>query len=641
MKADRMKSGRIALVAALAFAGIRPAPAQAPPAPAAPADGGARAEAAPGAELRLHDVRRLFLRSIDAYGPDIEFGGTVPAMISGATFTMDEPHTLCIDESRIQLLITDNIAPGTWEDAGNSYSLAPTHRLFIRHTPDVHEQVDRLISHLLSLREHQIVVEGTAALVEDALLDAWRAGGSAPAALPDAAAKDLDAALETGRRASLVSFFRCVARNGQRVSLSDVTGRSYVRSYERQVKNADGTAIPRDGHLALGTVMAACPLTRGDRILCGVRFMRQTGTLPIPSFETGVPGLGPVGLPEVSYTNVGAMVAGRSGETLLVARLAAPDPKAAADAPARSLCFFVRPTLVPVQPVPAPGTGGPLRTRLVDVSALTHGSYWLRAKEFDDSDEVPDPSAHSIEDLFNAIQRDIEPGTWEKPEVPLDYNSGFLVVRRTPAVADQVVKWIERQAPRHFRRIAVRADLLMADRAALRSLLEKHPGLDGASVTLDAEEAARLAGGDGKRNGIAHLDSADLAGVSGQYLNLKRVERFAYVMGYSAGAPPAPALPDVGVMTDGFILQFVPALSDDGKTVRSWIQFYGSRPAPSAPVRDESGRRIRRPAAEEARWRREIVAAAGAPVLVDVGLKATVGGEPQRLLLLVRFTPVP
>jgi hypothetical protein len=187
----------------------------------------------------------------------------------------------------------------------------------------------------------------------------------------------------------------------------------------------------------------------------------------------------------------------------------------------------------------------------------------------------------------------------------------------------------------------VRADLLLADRATLQSLLVKHPGLDGASVPLDAEEASRLAGGDAGRSGITRLDSADWVGVSGQYLNLKRVGRFAYVKGYSADVPPTPALPDVKVMTDGFTLQFMPALSDDGKTIRSRIQFHGSRPGPSAPEKDESGRWVRRPAVAEARWNREIVAAAGAPVLVDGGLKATVDGEPQRLLLLVRFTPGP
>jgi len=272
---------------------------------------------------------------------------------------------------------------------------------------------------------------------------------------------------------------------------------------------------------------------------------------------------------------------------------------------------------------------------------LTHESGWLRTLEFKKQEEDAGSSIVPMEGVMDLIKRDVAPETWKAPGGSLEYRDGFLVVRQTPPVVDHVVKWVEQQAPRHFRRIAMRADLLMADRGTLQALLEKHPGLKGSSVPVDAEEATSLLGRADKQSGVTRLDSADVVGVSGQYLTLKRVDRFAYVKGYTTGDLAAPPLPEVDVMTDGFVLECFPALSDDGKTVRAHLKFYGSRPGPSAPEKDESGRRVRRPVAAEAKWSREVTAAGGAASLVDGGLTATVDGEPRRLLLLVRFQPVP
>jgi hypothetical protein len=619
-----MKINRIVPVAALALAVFRPAPAQETP----PAPGNAASRNAATQEIvtRIHDAGCLLAPIRDHFSASIEYP-------LNQEFTTCDPQTPPIGMGLLENLVNRCIAEGTWEDKRHEISIGPAGRLLVRHTPDVHDKVDRLIARLQTLHGQTTGVEGTAALVEDALLDEWRGGSPVLYSLSDAAVKSLHEALAGGRRASPVGSFRCTALN-RWTGVSDHSTRPYVRTYVHGKAPAAGTAVPDTDDLRLGISIDTLSLSHGDRILCDVHFRRQTGTLPVPAFETGVPGLGPIGLPETSFVAAGTVVAGRSGETLLVARMAAPDPKAAAGASARSLCFFVRPTMPPPRPVPTIDTEGPLQVRLVDIRALADASMppWTRELDGEDPEFVGDVPA-----MMEAIRNEIAPASWESPGVTLGDCGGFLVVRQTPAVADQVVQWVERRAPLRFRRIAMRADLLMADRGTFQALLAKHPGLGRASAAVDAEELARLTVG----NGVTRLDSADVVGVSGQYMTLKRVDRFACVKGYTAGNPDAPALPDVEVMTDGFALRFKPELSEDGKTVLFRLQFYGSRASPPVSARDEAGRPVRQSSAVEASWAQEYMTAAGTTTLIDGGLNATVDGEPRRLLLLVRFTPVP
>jgi len=518
--------------------------------------------------------------------------------------------------------------------------LDPNQRIVVRHVPEAQARVAALNAHLHGLVQQQVLVEGTLAVVEDALLDAWRVDASGTLKQPDALGRLLAEASARGERATCVSVFRTSGRIGERTSASDLATTGYVRSYE--CASGARVAVPDIGCLRFGAVMEVRPVSWGDRILCDVRFTRQTGTQPVPTFETGVPGVGPVGLPETSFTAVGTTVAARNGEMRLAGRVPLPDPKAAAGAPARSLCFFVRPTLVPAKSVPLPDAGDLLRLRLVDVRAMTHRSGRLDTRELEGQEEATKQAAVATGSILESIKRDIAPGTWEADGVRLDLAKSFVVVRQTPAVVDQVVAWVDRQASRHFRGIAMRADLLMAGPGVLQALLRKHPGLDGGAAAMIDEESSLLMADADKRNGVSRLGSADLTGVCGQPLALKRMERFAFVKGYAAGDPAATSLPEVDVASDGFVLECSPELSDDGKTVNAGLRFYASRLGTPAPVvLDGSGRRTRNPERSEAKWNRGISSAVGAPVLVDGGLKATIDGEPRRLLLLVRFTPVP
>ena len=122
----------------------------------------------------------------------------------------------------------------------------------------------------------------------------------------------------------------------------------------------------------MGAVLDVCPRFARGTLACGIRFSHHTAPLPLPVFDTGVPGMGSLQFPETTYSCVETSVTGTDGQTLLAGRIGVADPKAPAGPP-RSICFLVRPALVPLEAVPTPASEEKRQVRIYDVGILTTG----------------------------------------------------------------------------------------------------------------------------------------------------------------------------------------------------------------------------------------------------------------------------
>jgi hypothetical protein len=249
---------------------------------------------------------------------------------------LEEPIRFGNPELLIEL-VKANIAEDSWSDKRTTIA-AVGEELIVVQTPESHAKIAQLIATLRRETEIQIAVEGTVALVENTLLDELRLSAPHPAALTDAAWKALAEALAKGERAATLCTLHLTARNGQLVSHPVLSQHHYIKDYDVEASKEAVAMDPRIGCLQLGDVLAVRPMFARGHLACDVRFSRHAGTIPIPRFETGLPGMGPLELPETDLSVVGTTVAGKDGQTLLVGRVGVADPKAPGAAPARSLC---------------------------------------------------------------------------------------------------------------------------------------------------------------------------------------------------------------------------------------------------------------------------------------------------------------
>ncbi len=636
---------RAAALAALALAAALPASAQ-PQAPNAPA------KLAPGFEQRVYDLAVFMERIADQPGPVL--GQSPPAAalggMMGATFTLEEPRSPGGGAEVLIELIRTNIAEDSWTDKRVSIQ-AMGEELIVVQTPAVHAKIAQLVAFLRRQTELQIAVEGTVAKVENALLDELRAGAPSPAALSDEAAKALREALAKGERASSLRTVRATARNGQRISLTALTQHGYIQDYDIEVTTAAAACDPIIGYLHLGAVLDIRPLFTRGHLACEVRFSHQTGALPIPSFETGVTGMGRLQLPETALSETQTTVAARDGQTLLVGRIGLADPTD--PAAATSLCFFIRPTLVPIEDVPAPASEEKRQMRIFDVGLLT-----AQVRDFpgpglqlvpecgaaimaeDGGREVVSPEA-----LIEAIRHNIAAESWDNTRNSIGVNEGLLYVRQTPDVLDAVKAYLDDLASRRWRMIATRTEVLAVDDTGLRDLQARYPSVAAGVMRLDATEAAGILARAAKGDGLALAASGELAGMNRQRVHVCRANQLAYVRDYDIELASMIAVhdPQVDLVEDGFVMDCRPVLTGDGKTIHAEVRFSYSRldrPVPLEAVNDK-GIRIHRPSVSIARWRTAVVAEAGAWYLLGGGGPVTVGGAERHLLAIVRFVPAP
>jgi len=603
----------------------------------------------------VYDLSVFMERVNDCPGPDIELRSLSDVKGGLAGGTLAEPMMAGGDPEILINLIRTNIAEDTWSDKRTSIE-AVGEELVVIQTPEVHAKIAGMIAYLRRQTELQIAVEGTVAWVEDALLDELRAGAPGPVALTDTAAKALREALANGERATLVRVSRAAARNGQRVHFAALTLHHYVPDYDIAVTSGAMACDPITSYLQLGAVLDVRPRFARGTLACEIRFSHHTAPLPLPAFDTGIPGMGPLQLPETTFSCVETSVTGTDGQTRLAGRIGAEDPKAPA-APARSLCFFVRLALVPLEAVPAPASEEKRQVRIYDIGILTTGLRDFCAPSLSIPPNVgafilAEESTREIvspETLVEAIRHNVAPESWENTRNLIETHEHILYVRQTPDVLDAIGTYLDGLAARRWRMIATRADVLAADEAGARALLEQYPSLAAGTMKLSAAEAGDLLARAAKGDGIARLASGEVAGMNRQRVNVRQTGQLAYVNDYDIKLATLVAVPDpqVDIAQEGVILECRPILTGDGKTVHAELSFTVAQiERPVAVERvdragDGKGIRSHRPARSLTRWRTSVVANAGDYYLVGGGGPVKIGGAEKTLFAIVRLAPAP
>jgi hypothetical protein len=632
--------------------------------------------AAPRFVQRVYDLATLLAPVVHQLRTSID-----PWPGSSHYYTLTEPLGRLNSIEQILSLIKTNVAEDTWNDPRTMIEVAGGDLLVVQ-TSEVHAQLDRLIAYLSRVVETQVAVDGTIALVDDALLEEWRVGAGSPAVLADAAAKSMSEALEKGERARRIQSLRAVARIGQRVFALAAAQKHFVYDYDVETASGAAAMAPQRGSLLLGAMLDICPLRTRGHLACDVRFSHQEAPVPIPRFETGIAGMGPLELPETAASLVHTTVLGKDGQTLLAGRVAVADPAAPRGAPARSICFFVRMSRVPAKEAEAPAGNEKRQVRLFDVGLLIEElpNYYggnlgfgpvQQGNDYRDYDEVfvcgtccqmsnsspsdpyrdpPDyqefiePRGIAPEKLVRSIRKRIEPDTWEDPRNAIDMRGRFLYVRQVPAALDAVGKCLDEIAARRFRMIVTRVDLLAVDAAAYRAFRETYPALGAGSMRLEPSAAADILARAAKGDGLTLAASGEVAGLSRQLVYVKRAFYQFQVSGYNAVKAALVAChdPEVSLLCDGAIVSCRPALEEDGTTIHAELRLDFARfDRPIAVGQaNEKGLRIHLPALSKAPLQATLVAPAGEPMLVGLGGPVRLDGAEKYLLAIVRLTPV-
>jgi hypothetical protein len=654
--------------AVVAIAGIVSTPAFAQPDRAPSVEAAQRA--APRYEQRVYDLATLLARVPDYPGPNLDPRFPwVAGGVAGAAFTLDEPHAAFASADLLIALIKTNIAEDSWSDQRTSIEAAGE-ELVVVQTPEVHAKITHLIASLRRTTETQIVVDGTLALVEDALLDECRTGATNPAALSDTGARALAEAMDKGERATRIQSLRAVARNGQRVHVPLIDQRAYAASYDVTAAAGAAAMAPRVGYLMTGTVLDVRPLFTRGRLACEVRFDRHDPTLPIQTFETGIAGMSPIELRDVVQTVVNTTVTGTPGRTVLAGRVEVADPKAPRGTPAHSLCFFIRPSLAPapdVQPLASEEKRqmrifdtGILTSPLRDFAGMRFGIDMMNVKDVEVStgafaldpppggsrapfEAIQERDVMAPETLVRSIRHNVAPETWSNIRNTIAVKGGLLCVRQTAEVLDAVGIYLDKIAARRWQMVVTRADLLGTDAAAYRAIREKYPRLGAGATRLEAAEAAELMARAAKGDGLARVASGEVAGMNRQRVHITRAGYQDFVGSYAIISAPLITLyvPETYIVFDGALVECRPVLGEDRKTVHANLRIDFARLArPIAVARaNDKGLRVHRPSLAEAPLETSLVAPAGEPMLVGLGGPVRLAGAEKYLLAIVRLTP--
>jgi hypothetical protein len=641
-------------VAAMALAGIAsmPAVAQSDRAPA----GEAAQRAAPRFEQRVYDLATLLAPVWDHPGPTIDLrhpvAKTEEAVGETPRFEKSDSPFLPFTHKLIDWIKT-SIAEESWGDQRTSIEIEDEDLVVIQ-TPEVHAKIAQWIASWRRTMQIQVVVDGTLALVEDALLDACRAGAVNPAALTESGAKALAEAIEKGERAKRVQSLRVVARNGQRIASQALRRHRYIGDYDAEATAGAVAMIPQINQLVLGAVLEVLPSCSRGRLTCQVCFTHQESPVPIPSFATGSALMGPLGLPEATLTRVETTVSGQDGQTLLAGRVAVADPAAPRGVPARSLCFFIRPTRVPANDLQPPPSDAKRQMRFFDIDILSArrrdfpGAYFKAHPDTSSVTVEGEPDIHEIvapETLIQSIRRAVAPETWENDRRTIGAEGRRLYAVQAPDVLDAIGRHLDEIAARRWRVVMTRADLLAADEAEYRAMRGTHPQLDSGAVRLERAEAEALLARAATGAGLTRAASGEVAGMNRQRVHIAHTVHASYVRNYTVSGASLAAVhdPQVDVAVEGLIVDCRPILGRNRETVHAQLRVDFvrlDRPIETRRV-NEQGLLFHVPSLSIARvCQASLVAPAGEPMLVGLGGPVRLGGGEKHLLAIVRLTPV-
>ncbi|MEK7466923.1 MAG: hypothetical protein AAB074_05855 [Planctomycetota bacterium] len=540
----------------------------------------ARAQEEPERISRAYDIRFLTQEVENFKGPAV--GLDEVAGGDGAYGSEDENGPAPVTGEFLVAAITTNFDEDSWSDERNTLQY-DSGVLYVTQTKENHEKIQKYIDMLRRRFSRRIIVEAEVLLLAP---EAFAASGALPGLLTAEQDKALHDAAADPARGRLLTLLRAVAMNGQRVFAADLSEKSYVRDYDVEIAQDQAIADPCQGNLVTGAVLDVRPILANDlgTVLMDTRFKlaRPRGIAP---FDPATATLGTLELPSHDVLRTRTTLSIPLGRSVLLCAGPIAGEKDWLGA------VLLRPTLTGQSGTDETASTEKRQMRMFDVSSLTAGvkDFPGPSLEMSGGYDGADPSTSfsppqdegsslSPEQLIEAIQDNVAPESWKNARNRLSIMGDQIVVVQSPAVLEEIAKFIAVAAPARNRIIGVETVFVAMDDAAWNARRASLSGASPAEEGLKDLLAAALKGG-----GTRILTSARGVCMSDQRFHVWAGGEFAYVQDYDVEIAEKAAASDpvIGLLTTGCVLDIRPTLAGDGKRLHLELRpAYNASPGP-------------------------------------------------------------
>ena len=237
--------------------------------------------------LHFYDVSSLTMKITHHRGPELGFGalgvgsGSDMGAIGIGTSGGEEEGT-AIPGDDLKLLISQTVAPGTWDTPPNAIEYQ-SGSLIVQHTQAVQDQVKSFLNVIRNRVCRNVIVEAEVLELAPGVLDS-----PAGKVLTDDQLKALDAAAADPARGRRVASLRACGLNTQRFHATALGRESYVRDFDIEIGDKQSIADPIVGSLATGYALGVQPVLSPDSSLVILTAAREA-EIRVESLRWAVP----------------------------------------------------------------------------------------------------------------------------------------------------------------------------------------------------------------------------------------------------------------------------------------------------------------------------------------------------------------
>jgi len=595
--------------------------------------------------LHIYDVTTLTVKIVNFKGPPVGF--TASGLGDGSDFggigigvTGGEEEGTAIPGEDLKLLISQSVAPGTWDTPPNSIEYQDG-SLIVRHTPEAQAGVKAFLAVIRSHMLRTVVVEAEVLDLAPGVLDI-----PAGVVLTEEQVKAVDAAVTDPAKGRRVASLRACGLNTQRFHAAALNQESYLRDSDIEIAERQAIADPVIGTRSTGYVIDVRPTLSPDASLVFLTVRFDAGEpLAMRTFEPGGKALGILEQPDenVSRTRTNLVVpAGR------MALLSSSSFNGAQ--PGWTQVVLLRPGVQADTSLPFPDSKERLQVRLFDTRFILcdagdfPGPRLGALIETDDSVgagvtfESPDAEQGvtiGADQIENMIKRSIAPGSWNDASLALSGNRELFVFQ-SPENLKLVEGFLKRLTSERARLVSVDSWVLAMDDASWR---DRRAALSGeiADATWTDLLAAAARGG-----AVRTVGTARAAGLNGTRFHTARGTVRAALFDYDVEiAQSASAYdPVMSVVAEGISLDVTPSSVGDGGQVQLDL-----RPTTvlagelrSVSLQDK-GVQVQAVELADFGVRTQVLVDAGRPTLVGVATRPK-GAGTEVLVLFVKATVI-
>ncbi|MCE9584548.1 MAG: hypothetical protein K8T20_18825 [Planctomycetes bacterium] len=598
--------------------------------------------------MHIYDVSSLTLKITNFKGVPVGFDamgvsndGDMGAI--GIGTSGGEEEGTAIPGEDLKIMISQNVAPGTWDAAQHSIDYR-NGTIVVIHTQAVQDQVKKFLDVMRSRNLRNVVIEAEVFELAPGTLDA-----PAGTVLTDEQIKAVDAAAADPAKGRHLASLRACGLNTQHFNAAALSQETYLRDFDVEIAQNQAIADPVTGVLSAGFVLDVLPTISPDAslVLLQASFY-SSEALPMRTFLPGGTYLGTLEEPDQAASRTRTSLVIPVGKSTLLSSAAYEG-----SANGWSQVVLVRATVAGEAPLPYPKSGKATETRLFDTRAVL-----FRPQDFPgprlggihpgsqgDSGPsttfIPPESEESLlvspEALEVMIKQNVFPESWVEREgevhISVTGNRELLVVQ-TPEALDQIEALLGRLMIERSRVVSVDAWVLALDPAVWRDRREALSGeiADGSWNELMAAAA--------KGTGARIAGTARGAGLNGERFHTARGVIRSLVMDCDVEiAQGASCLdPVVSSIAVGISLDVTPATVANSGQVQLDLRptiVLGGEPV-SFQMKEKAGL-LQATTLSDFGVRTQMLVDAGKPALVGIATRED-GGKSEVLLLFVKAT---